>query len=406
MTIKNRELLIILIFSLTSLLTEGCSIFRKPYSSKEHSLPLIRVKSISFNHDSECSSCDAINLRKNYHEDVHVPEWKNGERPYPAAYIKNRCVTIKAVFTAKPWVKEAVILAEKSAGELGDIKKQTVFFKNRKSKPVNFRVSGKTPLAIKMFDQEWQWYYMAVNGAVIEKQRFGITRNKIYIILEEPQSPWTTSGQTEPWTDVLDKSCIWAQGATNHAGAAEIITKALYKKVGALYDVRSGRSRYTLSRKKGPFALTNFLGNIPNVGVVNCYDMGKALVSFSNVLGCGLSYKLCGSFGYVNCIKPIGRHWTNNPFHNLEGRNPRWIVDKDSDARSKRSLFGKHAFAGISENIFDASFMVDVDSIPDEPPHTESWMINLPQEFYRARVVDKYPHWPTDTFWNYKFSIY
>ncbi|MFC2146850.1 hypothetical protein ACFLRT_05755, partial [Acidobacteriota bacterium] len=359
--------------------------------------PKVFLESISFNHDkNDNSGADAINIRKNFNEPVHIPEWERGEKPFPAAYIINNNITIVARFSINKSVKfDTKIWAETIIGELGYVEEKIVKFRDGKSGPIPFNVFGTTPGKITSFFQQWRWYFKDLNDDDSLPMEIGDSKNKLYVILAEPQSPWKTSGQTEPWTDALDWSCKWANCETTPEGAAGKITKALFKTIGGLYDTLEGRARYTdLDRTDGegaPFALTNFIDYFPKVGVVNCNDMGKSLVTFSNVVGCGMSYqKVYYSGIYLNCINAIGRGWTNNPFYELSGHPP--ILGRDWGYSSGRTSFSYHTFGSISCNVFDASLTVDTDSSPDCPPYTETWMINQPWDRYKKRLIDRYPN--------------
>jgi hypothetical protein len=347
------------------------------------------LDSISFNHNTASNNSDAMNIRKNYSEDVPVPEWVKAQETHPAAYIKNKTITIKAVFSAGPGVTSAKIRAVQQYGYLGEVVQTTVSFSGGTSGAVSFQVSANTPNAIQYFYQGWRWYCEDINGSGGSEVHLANTMNKIYIVLAQPQSPWSTSGQSEPWTDVLYKSTIWAWGQTTPEGAADKIDRQLFLNVGGLYDTYSGAPSYGGG---GQFYLTNFVNNIPNIGVVNCYDMGKAVVTYANVVGCGLSYRYSSPFGYLNCINAIGRGWTNNPFYDNPMVYPAPIVPGDWSSAQGRYGFGNHAFGSIGDNIFDACLTVDTDSDPDDgPPFTETWMIDEPWTGYKVKVVDNYP---------------
>jgi hypothetical protein len=349
----------------------------------------ICLDSISFNHNTASNNADAMNIRKNYSVDVPVPEWVKAQETHPAAYIKNKTVTIKAVFSAAAGVTSAKIRAAQQYGYLGNALQTTVSFSGGTSGAVSFQVSANTPNDIRYFYQRWNWYCGDINGSGGAEVLLAGTKNKIYNVLAQPQSPWSTSGQSEPWTDVLYKSTIWAWGQTTPQGAADKITRQLFLNMGGLYDTYSGAPSYGGG---GQFYLTNFLGNIPNIGVVNCYDMGKAVVTFSNVVGCGLSYRYSSPFGFLNCINAIGRGWTNNPFYSNPSCNPNPIVPGDWGYAEGRWGFGNHAFGSIGDNIFDACLTVDTDNDPDYgPPFTETWMIDEPWTGYKTKVVDNYP---------------
>jgi hypothetical protein len=354
------------------------------------------LESVSFNHDPDSSSSDAINIRMSCTEDVHVPEWKKAQKSYPAAYIKKSKITVKAVFSAAPGVTSARIKAVTRMGRLKNILAETVSFNNGTSGPVYFEVASHTPTRIKSFIQEWQWYCDDVNGSRFPKIHLGDSGNKVFVVLEQPQAPWTTTGQTEPWVDALEISCWWARGTRTPEDAAAKIAKQLFKNVGGLYDNEWGMPYYPYSFDFSQFALTDFLANIPDVGLVNCYDMGKSLVTLSNALGCGLFYRYSNPFGYLNCIYAIGRGWTNNPFY--ENTDPIYhlvnepIVPGDWCWDEGRSFFGNHAFGSIGDNIFDACLTVDTDKDPDDgPTFKETWMINVPWEVYKDKVIDDYP---------------
>jgi hypothetical protein len=384
--------------------------------------PKVFLESISFNHDKNNNSgADAINIRKNFNEPVHIPEWERGEKPFPAAYIINNNITIVARFSINKSVKfDAKIWAETIIGELGYVEEKEVKFRDGKSGSIPFNVFGTTPGKITSFFQQWRWYFQDLDDDDSLPMEIGDSKNKVYVILAEPQSPWKTSGQTEPWTDALDWSCKWANCETTPEGAAGKITKALFKKIGCLYDNLEGRARYTdydylacecdeTDCEGAPFALTNFIDNFPKVGVVNCNDMGKSLVTFSNVVGCGMSYRIAyPSGGYLNCIYTTGSGWTNNPFYELSGHPP--ILGRDCDYRSGRRNFSYHAFGSISGNVFDACLTVDTDCTPDYgPPFTETWMINQPWGRYKKRLIDKYPRYRYRRFGcaaKYAFDIY
>lgn len=323
------------------------------------------IESISFNYNHDCNSSIAIDIRKNQEREVRVPEWKKGECPWPAAYIKNKSITINAIFSAACCIKSAKISADTISGDLGNIIPETVSFnEDGFSSPVFFQVSSPAPNNIRSFFQEWRWYYEDVNALNSPKIHIGDSINKIYILLSEPWPPWTKSGPTEPWTDVLDLVCLWTDGQTTQENALEKIIQELYCSIGGQY--LSGAETYSVGgSSSGDFKLSLFLQNIPKVYRVNCYDMGKAAVTFSNVVGCNLDYKYSTPFGCLCCVKLIGKDWS-----------------------CKRN-FRNHAFAGIGDRISDACLVVDNTSnlcdCSDKP--SPGWLINIPWDEYKKKVV-------------------
>jgi hypothetical protein len=364
------------------------------------------LESISFNHDSSSSDLDAISIRQNRSLDVPVPEWVKAEKSYPAAYIKNKTITVQAVFSAAAGVTSADIRAVTQSGSLGDVLPVPVAFANGTSGTVSFQISADTPAAVQGFYQVWRWQCGNINASSSPEVHLADSGSDIFIVLAVPQAPWSTSGPRKPWADAIEKACTWASGETTAEGAAGKIAQQLFLNTGGLYDTYSGASSYTTNGGTSGFDLTRFLANIPNIGVVNCYDMGKSLVSIANAGGCGLSYRFSGPFGYLNCIYAIGRGWTNNPFHDNPSIDPNPIVPEDWSSADGRSGFGNHAFGSISDNIFDACLTVDTDSNPDYgPPFLETWMLDEPWSGYQVKVVDDNPPSTTAYPSTYTFSI-
>lgn len=166
---------------------------------------------------------------------------------------------------------------------------------------------------------------------------------------------------------------------------------------GLRYDIYNGAPHFPEGAGYGNsnFYLTAFLQAKGTSSLCNCYDMGKAVKSFCNAIGCGTSYRYSSPFGYLNCIIPIGREWTNNPFYpTLSSPYNVPIVGEDL-ASPYRTRFANHAFGSISDDIYDACLKVDIDSNPDAPPHSNNgngdWAIGWIWDNYKAKVVDNNP---------------
>lgn len=175
------------------------------------------------------------------------------------------------------------------------------------------------------------------------------------------------------------------------------IYSELYYCAGGAYDSCNGAPSYTDDGGSSPFKLTLWLNNHlgGGVGSVNCYDMGKAVVVFSNALGCGASYAFTYPFGYLNCIQPVGRGWTNNPFYLNPNWDPNPIVDGAWSENQGRSRFGNHAFARWNGTyIYDASAGIVDSCVPlDAEPCVEYSLDGLDSwnDSYRVRVIDDNP---------------
>jgi len=187
-----------------------------------------------------------------------------------------------------------------------------------------------------------------------------------YTVITTPQNP-----MSEPWTEVLDYSCDWASGQSTASSATNEITEGLYD---------SGID-YTGSWQYGSidsnFELTDFLADISSYNChSNCADMARAVVTFSNAIGCNLT---CSSYGrspgdyigeFDNCIDLIG----GGEITNCPARPPE---DPSIGDDCREGHFYWHAFARKTSNntVWDATLRYDADATPDnvtdsEPPST------------------------------------
>lgn len=133
--------------------------------------------------------------------------------------------------------------------------------------------------------------------------------------------------------------------------------------------------------------------------------MQKAVNIFANTLGCNSDYKFSSPFGYLNCIKAIGRGWSNNPFY--AGMNSPYNVPIVGEDDAGRSGFGNHAFCMIGDVVYDACLKVDTDNNPDAPPHDiESWAADWNWETYKSKVIDNNPASNPGNPYEYNYSVY
>jgi hypothetical protein len=249
----------------------------------------------------------------------------------------------------------------------------------------------------------WDWK-QKIGMATTEMGTTG--EHRLYVVLATPQAP-----QAPPWVGALEVATEVAQGETTAAGATRKIWRELYDNAGGSYDTVSGASKYSGGTTTS-FNLTLFLANYAatNIGVVNCYDMGKSVVIFSNALGAGTEYTFTGPFGYLNLVKPIGKGWANNPFYDGGFGDPNPVVNGDWSFSNGRTSFGNHAFTRLAGQIFDASGgQVDTDGDPDTLPAgtpraldgNDSWPSN-----YRVLVIDDIPASSPGTPTVYAFTVY
>lgn len=310
------------------------------------------LKSVYFNHTPDCHICDAINIRKNWLEEVTIPEWQKGERSYPAAYIMDMAITLKANFYAAECVKNVKIFAKDKNSHF-TTKSVPVWFASGESYLYTFGILKRTPDKVRSFSLELQWYCERINRSKTQKKHIATSINKIFIVLDEPPCPWARTGQLEPWSDVLNYSCCWAAGENTSKDAAEKITRSLYSEIGGKYQ---SDPQYT-SISSETFNLEYFLNNIPYIKGVNCWDMGESLVTFSNSVGCELLYRYSDPFGKLNPVIPIGPPCLNPPV-----------------------FFDNHAFGSIRDKIFDACI-----KLPQN--YKDPWLTDIQWAKYKEEVV-------------------
>jgi hypothetical protein len=341
-----------------------------------------RVDQISFNYTGSAAVPLYDNLAV---ANVTAPEFISaGHVVKPAAWVMGGSHSVRVRFAAVPTVTQAQVWAAGGVGGLAS-----------SGSPVTVTFSGGIgqadfpvilpPAAVTRTAFTWDWKYKA-GASTVEMGQTG--EHLLYTVLATPQAP-----QVVPWVRTLDVACTLAQGETTAAGATRKIWSDFYNNAGGQYDTVSGAPRYASSN----FNLTLWLANYAtaNIGVVNCYDMGQAVVVFANALGAGAEYVYTGPFGYLNLVKPIGKGWSNNPFSDSGFYSPNPVVDGDFDHSQGRSSFGNHAFARLGGQIYDASGgQVDTDSDPDTLPAgtprdldgDDSWTAS-----YRNRVIDDNP---------------
>ena len=153
------------------------------------------------------------------------------------------------------------------------------------------------------------------------------------------------------------------------------------------------------------FNLSKFISELGNSYDVNCLDMGKAVATFGNAVGCGLGLSTYGHTansenyidGPLNCIDPIGvSEPTNNIFSSP-------LIDDDC----RSGGFSYHAFSQMtsSNNVWDSTLQYDIDSDPDNVTgsnpgcgtattgHTWKLPVNESESTYISRLVDSWPKW-------------
>jgi hypothetical protein len=277
----------------------------------------MRVEEIHFNHDVNSATSDALNIRKNAGGSaIQAPEWKYGFLAEPAAYAAAALgaqVTIKAKFSSGPpdaarkiravdawvpparpsgcfgWVVYLIALLIRSllGNVLGDTDEELVAFDGAgNSGLVTFTlVNHKLKTSgVGIRTTEWRWQ-VHKKGSWHD---FDSTQHKIYLVLDMPNGPWnqnTAGNNTQlPWTDALDKACLWALGAKTKDEAAERITIAVNTQPNQSY------TPMTIFGFSPPYHLSSYMNQLDGGAPfqLNCTDCADAVTTFSNLLGCDL----------------------------------------------------------------------------------------------------------------------
>jgi hypothetical protein len=227
---------------------------------------------------------------------------------------------------------------------------------------VTLNLAGNLPDKVGKHTFTWTWKIYAIpvgNPNYCAAEKIISTTHTYYTLLSTPQAP-----MGQPWSSVLEKACTWVNEKTTPENATTKITEKLYN-CGYDYATATGGSKYSVFGDPSQINLKLLIAELNNpTGIyVNCVDLSRAIVIFSNALGVSLSAKRfnssfgMGNFFPVNCINLIGSiaSMTNDPFYTYK------ISD---DCRLGGFQF--HAFAeDTNSNVWDATLMYDIDSDPD-----------------------------------------
>lgn len=301
---------------------------------------MIRIDSISFNHEPSATTRDALKIRKNQDVDVSAPEWITGmsrAADSPAAYtmdqIRTGGLTINVKFKRDSGDPRDVTVSAAAVGGhiLGNLAPKTINFGDSLTTFRLFNIQPAVVPSVGFWDIAWNWRNAA--GAT-----FQTTNHRIYILVGAPRAPWgqpgsSFAGYQVPWTEVLDHACRQAQGARTVDEVAERLTRWVNSLGGSKlqYAEFTGNSTFTIPNmttfmcRRFLDALATGLGGRSNV---NCSDCATIVSSFANILGCNLEQSRIESTSadfYTNPVRKIGQT-VHNPqrftFHEMAWRFP------------------------------------------------------------------------------------
>ncbi len=369
----------------------------------------VYLEAVKLNHDGGAATSDALNIRRNKNTPVNVPEWVRGvsvnPEDAPAAYsiaeTKGNTLTIKARFStndSKLKKKQVEIRAldptvdppgDSGCGCAGLLKWLGWLIRllvgnvlgDVKARLVDFDAAGQT--AFETFELEhvrlwdvgvgirtttWRWQYRRKKNDPWTD--FATSEHRIYVLLEVPKAPWqqtpSTSANTQlPWTDVLDRACVWAFAATSRDAAAEKVTHSVYGLGPSIleYDCPGGGASWYSSGAFNCSAFLDLLGGGPGLGrYINCSDCATIVSTFANSVGCDLWQSRMGYFFDLNPLLAIG--------------SSIWQTACNWGGFSYHEVAWKGACTA-SDPVWDACLQVDGDADPTSAPHTPLLPVDL-----------------------------
>jgi hypothetical protein len=331
-------------------------------------LPTVDLSSLAFRHRL---FGPALTIRRNFNNDVPIPEWHNGlddASDSPAAYaIPNVAgVDIEAVFTISGPPNAPVQIQATGGGILGAINPTLVpFVGNTATVTLPLPNNQLATRGVHREDVTFTWQYqIGAEGW----ETIGESNHRIYVVLASPNQPWELGEDPMrkqlPWTDVLDCACLWADGTVTADAATQAITTMVNSGVGLIYTpplgpLPGGRSLYTDQVLLYPqhFFATRFLeylANPPNGGNgnnVNCADCAAIVTSFANILGADVFASVM-----ADQMPPV-LGFTCNQILAIGAQPGAWAVPIGGNY-----LYHEVAWTGASgyfDNLYDACLQVD-----------------------------------------------
>ncbi len=371
-------------------------------------LPLnVEVYELSFNHDTSSTSSDGITVRSNGGALIQAPEFSGGGTTNNKfAYLKTTSnPTVKARFyTTESGITSLTIFVLPNGGDpTWYLSSEDVSFSSATSDLATYTSTGVSFPSMGTYYTDWGWRVFKING-VQQTPTISIdgTYFDYYVVHQTPVAP-----MQEPWVGVLEKSCTWANGETTVSGIASEIADNLYSS-GFNYEHIGGRRQYGSASE---FYLSYFLSDYGTGAYANCLDMAKAVVCFSNAVGCSLLVRTYGRFDGtgnpldhpVNCIDPIGNISgpTNSPIGDYVN-----IIQNDCRSADDGFLYHAYAYNSDAGTVWDATLKYDTGSDPDHVGGsnpgcgditypTPNWTLptNISESSYKTNLLDPYPSW-------------
>jgi hypothetical protein len=243
----------------------------------------ITVERICFNWDTNAATDDAINIRTSFAAPLPLPEYVNGLRNEPCAYVTasvaGQTVSIRAWFSGGPADTAVQISAAGNGTALGDVAATNVQFDaagNADQVTMNLTNTTFDTANVGVADTTWTWT-AGGNG-------IGQTTHRSFLLNTMPLAPWVQAAASQllPWVSALERACTWAAGNGANAASVTAITRAV-NTCGAIYN--SG-TRF-ISFVPLTLDLTGVLAAIGGVAAwnLNCTECAATVTTLSRLLG-------------------------------------------------------------------------------------------------------------------------
>ena len=253
---------------------------------------------IYFDWDSTSCSTDAVDIRKNYSQDIDYPEWTASGNNSPFAYtMEHENPQVKAYFQCSEggYVWKIDVNSNLTSGFEGlEFMEGQVVFPFQGAVPYGLGTltayASLTHISKITYNQfSWsvvRWYDTNGVAHTVNYHIGYTTPHTSYTLLDIPNQPWyfgaaQGAGKKEPWIDyVLDNACDWASGCTNETNAIAAVT------VGTFNYFESLGYGYFDMICAGGSSLYYSLTNLMSVGCeYNCEDMSAYIHLLMRSLG-------------------------------------------------------------------------------------------------------------------------
>ncbi|GEM_PF-1732144 len=306
---------------------------------------------------------------------VPTPEYIEGERNEPAAFVMGARPKIQVIFRQLPaYADEALSIG--ASGNKGGVVERSVtpaFGASGLSDPVEFELASPLPQTVGKLTLSLAW--SAGNAGTPDASiPIGSTEHMIYLTVDRPVAPWENE---TPWVDALDLSCEWGSGATDRDTAAAAITRGLNASPYLRYH---GTTTFGAST----FFLSSFLMLFRKEAVfhLNCTDCADMIVTLANLLGCDLHQGKVFDLETRRFLKLAG-----DPADDADWVSCEWNFHE---------MAWLHGI-GPQASVYDGSLQLDTDKNDADTVHVPQLPAKMAFKNYKALLVEDGPCKPASS---------